>query len=372
MFGFLKKGMLNRMNNYVTRIQIACAEKLLSRLHEGRDLDETKRLAAAVSNRLFGREPSALHSGISSELVNRQAISFLKEEDDEELRFGIVMSLRTRMVIETHAGNIAATKIIGETIQWLKSAISLPPETPNPNLMATLSSRLYARYTSSAPPPYSKAPADQPADPVASQQPQNDPLETRPIPKEARNRGWSIALVIASILVFAALFAIHTQTAPTGRARNNLRAVTPTAPVPRNTDAQALLNPANQIADLTPPIEEREQPKERQMGDLGGYDYSGRFQRDLKMASTENHSSPLSQIRMGDGYRLGVLDGQDYGARSWQMAYIWYTVAHMRGAKEAQHNMMQSALQLSEKDLKWCNSRADILYEEITQNWNEK
>jgi hypothetical protein len=146
MFGFMKNGLFKRMNNYVTHIQVACAEKLFAQFQRDHDAQEARLLAAAVSNRLFGRTPSPLHSHLPSEMIDQLASEFLKTDDDDQLRYGIGMSLRTLMKIESDARNEERMKRIGDTVQWIKHSVPLPPEAPGPEIMEQLAVALHQKY----------------------------------------------------------------------------------------------------------------------------------------------------------------------------------------------------------------------------------
>lgn len=145
MFGFMKKRIFKRMNNYVDHIELACYAKLLAQLKYNHKEEKAKLIAAAVSNQLFGEAPSPMHSHLQNKMIDQLASDCLTD-DDEQLRYGIIMSLRTRMAIETDAHNTDATIRIGDTIQWIKTITPLPPEAPNPKIMLELAVTLRNKY----------------------------------------------------------------------------------------------------------------------------------------------------------------------------------------------------------------------------------
>jgi len=155
MFGFLKNRLFDRMIQYVDVIKIIVFNKISMMLYrENRQfvncpqsLEKLEMLSAAVVNRLFASEKSSMHSKISSLEIDEVAVKYLESEKDEDLIYGIVMSLRTLILIETNKSNIDEINRISTTILWIKSLIPISSDAPNPELMETLSKKIRDRYS---------------------------------------------------------------------------------------------------------------------------------------------------------------------------------------------------------------------------------
>lgn len=134
------------MITYVDAVKVAIYAKLRSELESQYDGEQAGRLSAAVVNRLFASDRSPVHADLSATQIEKLAMDFLCNETDKDIHCSIVMSLRTLMTIETDAGNTEATDRITNAVQWIKTIRPLPPEAPNPKMMADLATLLQARY----------------------------------------------------------------------------------------------------------------------------------------------------------------------------------------------------------------------------------
>ena len=134
------------MIGYVDVIKISVYSKLWPELAVEHDQEQSKQLSAAIVNRLFGSTASSIHADIPAQLVDELAIEFLRNENDGDVLNGIVMSLRTMMTIEANARSTEAMTRIADTVQWLKETISLPPDSPSPEMMERLAFTLQSRY----------------------------------------------------------------------------------------------------------------------------------------------------------------------------------------------------------------------------------
>ncbi len=146
MFGFMKKRLFKRMLEYSNSISISVYRKLRRDFEEESDQEKAGRLAAAVTNRLFGQEASSEHDNISDTTIDKVASDFLKNEGDKEILNGIVMSLRTLMTFHTDVGDNEAMDRTSSTLQWIKTIIPLPSEEPDPSMMEYLAAALQSRY----------------------------------------------------------------------------------------------------------------------------------------------------------------------------------------------------------------------------------
>ena len=146
MFGFFKKRLFRRMIGYVDVIKLVVYSKLWPELEKQHDKDKAKQLSGAVVNRLFGSAVSPMHTNTPPTQIDELATAFLQNEEDKDLIHGIVMSLRTLMTVETDARNMAAMDRISNTVQWVKTIITLPPDSPDPDMMERLAAMLQSRY----------------------------------------------------------------------------------------------------------------------------------------------------------------------------------------------------------------------------------
>jgi hypothetical protein len=146
MFGFFKKRLFRKMIAYVDTIKLSVYSKLWPNLEKQQDQEKAKLLSASVVNRLFGSAVSPIDPSLTASQIDDLATNFLQNEDDKDLLYGIVMSLRTLMTVETAARNTEGMNRILDTMHWLKSIISLPPEKPDPNMMKHLAATLQSRY----------------------------------------------------------------------------------------------------------------------------------------------------------------------------------------------------------------------------------
>lgn len=155
MFGLDKKravtNLMQQMNANVTVIQLACCMKIESDLRTSIEGDGATALAAAVTNRLFGKPISPMHASIDNKLVNSHAEQLMRQGEDRQLCDGIVMSLRVLMTIADHSHNAEAMLRYRDRLEWINSIISLPIEAPTPELMeqhATVLNQRYGPHTS--------------------------------------------------------------------------------------------------------------------------------------------------------------------------------------------------------------------------------
>lgn len=187
MFGFGKKALFKGMEQYVNAVKLATYAKLCADLSDDnggalghgalwwvRTSDDTpltdmigyhrsrrrqvppdllaehiereaKLLAGAASNFLFGDVPRPMHAYIPEDLVQETAARLLRDDDDN-LPFAVVMSLRTLMTLRADARDSEAMMRIMGRVQWLGGVVPLPSEAPNPGMMAVLAETLQARY----------------------------------------------------------------------------------------------------------------------------------------------------------------------------------------------------------------------------------
>jgi len=147
MFGFFKRRLFRTMYDHINGIKVATYSRLVTRNGAGSDDPErNKRLAAAITNRVFGTS-SPMHEELSRETVNSCAVEMLTDSD-EELFAGIVMALRTMMLLATDRGDTQLMADVSQQLQWIKSIRQLPTETPCPSMLKQLSVTLQGKYCS--------------------------------------------------------------------------------------------------------------------------------------------------------------------------------------------------------------------------------
>lgn len=146
MFAFFKKRLFRRMSGYVDNIRFASYARLRPSLENKYNHEKAGHLAAAVVNKLFACAVSPMHEYLPTTLVNELSTEFLRDEKDKELIYGIIMSLRTLATIVSADHDEEALHRILDTIQWVGTIISLPPDAPDPNMMEKLAVLLYSRY----------------------------------------------------------------------------------------------------------------------------------------------------------------------------------------------------------------------------------
>jgi len=134
------------MIGYVNTIKFAVYTKLRLEFENQHDQEQAGQLSAAVVNRLFGSALSPMHVKIPATLIDELAADFLLNEEDNDLLHGIVMSLRTLMVVKTNARDMETTNRISDTVQWVKTIITLPPEASDPDTMERLAATIQSRY----------------------------------------------------------------------------------------------------------------------------------------------------------------------------------------------------------------------------------
>jgi hypothetical protein len=146
MFGFFKKHLWREMSSYCVLIQLATFQKFYRDFVPEFGGDEGKSLAAAVSNRLFSMPRSRFHKNIATVRVDELAQNFVKLHHDSNVFLGIVLSLRTAAVIAADEQDAESVQRIRDTIQWMASIVSLPPDEPNPRTMKKLAIALSHAY----------------------------------------------------------------------------------------------------------------------------------------------------------------------------------------------------------------------------------
>jgi hypothetical protein len=129
MFGFGKKAMFARMNEYVDIVQVALS---YAALQEQRRLGvtENRRVAAALANLLTGRDGGSAHANEDRRLARVQATTLL---ENQKIRFAAVMCLRTTAI--TGGADVAK---IAEVVRWVGSIGEIPPFPPDPDVMREL------------------------------------------------------------------------------------------------------------------------------------------------------------------------------------------------------------------------------------------
>ena len=145
MFGFLKRRLrrelARKMDTYMVMIQLSMAEKL-ERPFRQQYGENGSRLAAAVTNKLFGKAPK--HTETELALAEQLASDAIR--NDGEVRYAAVMSLRITIASEYHKKNAEAMQRAIDTIQWMAQFGELPAFEPEPGLVEGLAKFLYKKY----------------------------------------------------------------------------------------------------------------------------------------------------------------------------------------------------------------------------------
>lgn len=89
---------------------------------------------------------SPSHKDIGTVRVDDIAQNFIKLQHGGNLFLGIVLSLRTAAVIAADEQDAESVQRIRDTIQWMASIVSLPPDEPNPRTMKKLAIALSHAY----------------------------------------------------------------------------------------------------------------------------------------------------------------------------------------------------------------------------------
>jgi hypothetical protein len=146
LFGRLFRGsarkLLDQMYSDTDVIQMAIYTKLFYLYEPQYGEDHASTVAAAVSNKLFGRV-SPMHSKDILELAEGLANRLL--ETDHEIQYAALMSCRARLLFEADRDTEEKWQV-WDTIQWMDSVCKLPPDTAEPNLIRQLALTLHKKY----------------------------------------------------------------------------------------------------------------------------------------------------------------------------------------------------------------------------------
>jgi hypothetical protein len=134
--------LLNQMYSDTDVIQMAIYAKLFFLNEPQYGEDRTSTVAAAVSNKLFGRV-SPMHSKDILELADGLANRLL--ESDHEIQYAALMSCRARLLCNADTETEEKWQM-WDTIQWMDSVCNLPQDAAKPNLIRKLAITLHEKY----------------------------------------------------------------------------------------------------------------------------------------------------------------------------------------------------------------------------------
>jgi hypothetical protein len=142
LFGGSVRKLLDQMYSDTDVIQMAICIKLFNLYEPQYGEDRAMTLAAAVSNKLFGRV-STMHSKDILELADELANRLL--ETDHEILYAALMSCRARLLHNADKESEEKWQM-WDTIQWMDSVCNLPPDAAEPNLIRQLAIALHKKY----------------------------------------------------------------------------------------------------------------------------------------------------------------------------------------------------------------------------------
>ena len=123
-------------------IQMAVCVKLFESYEPRLSRDDAATLAAAVSNRLFGRQ-SPDHSQELLKQAEKIAVQILRS--DSEVRYAALMGCRARLLVATDRGSEEKWKV-WDTIQWMSTVCDLSPDEADPGSIRQLATTLHREY----------------------------------------------------------------------------------------------------------------------------------------------------------------------------------------------------------------------------------
>jgi len=123
-------------------IQMAVCVKLFESYQANLAQDDAATLAAAVSNRLFGRQ-SPDHSQELLKQAEELAAQILRS--DSEVRYAALMACRARLLVATDRGSEEKWKV-WDTIQWMSTVCDLSPDEADPSSIRQLATTLHRKY----------------------------------------------------------------------------------------------------------------------------------------------------------------------------------------------------------------------------------
>jgi hypothetical protein len=123
-------------------IQAAVCVKLSSSYKTKYGKDRGLTIAAAVTNKLFGKI-SPMHSEEDLRLAEQLAADILKT--DSEVRYAALMSCRAILLFEAER-DTEEKWVVWDTIQWMASIWNLAPDEANPTMIRQLASTLQNKY----------------------------------------------------------------------------------------------------------------------------------------------------------------------------------------------------------------------------------
>ena len=126
----------------VNVIKMAVAIKLLAEYRKAQDEDRALTLAAAVSNVLLA-SPSPDSPTEVIQTAKRLAEDALRRDD--EIRYAAVMGCRAYLLCNFGADS-ERQWLIWDTLQWMATVCSLPPDEAGPTLIRNLANGLHDRY----------------------------------------------------------------------------------------------------------------------------------------------------------------------------------------------------------------------------------
>src|SRR5207237_3937 len=104
--------------------------------------DRAATIAAAVSNKLFGRI-SPDHTDEDLTLAEQLAAETLRS--DSEVRNAAVISCRARLLFQLEKNSEERWRV-WDTIQWMGTICDLPLDEAEPTVIRQLASRIHAKY----------------------------------------------------------------------------------------------------------------------------------------------------------------------------------------------------------------------------------
>ena len=133
---------LAEMYSQTDVIQMAVCVKLFESYKPKLSQDDAATLAAAVSNRLFGRQ-SPDHSQELLKQAEKIAVQILRS--DSEVRYAALMACRARLLVATDRGSEEKWKV-WDTIQWMSTVCDLSPDEADPSSIRQLATTLDREY----------------------------------------------------------------------------------------------------------------------------------------------------------------------------------------------------------------------------------
>lgn len=143
---FLENSVFQNMADNVSEIIYSIYSMLQTELEKRFTEEDSRLLAAAASNKIFGYPRSPLHSRFPKELIYKIAEDVIETDEDPDVLLGIVLALRTSLVLANREEDSRRVKQVLRAIGWIKQRVPLPSDSPTPTSVRELTSRLKEKY----------------------------------------------------------------------------------------------------------------------------------------------------------------------------------------------------------------------------------